>query len=57
MRNLPIRFRRVLLPGVAALIAALAVSAIAIAAGGPATSSKAGKVKVKCPTKVLSGKR
>jgi hypothetical protein len=57
MRNQSIRLRRLLLPGVAALIAALAVSAIAIAAGGPATSSKAGKVKVKCPTKVLSGKK
>jgi hypothetical protein len=57
MRNLPIRFRRTLLTSVAALIAALAVSAIAIAAGGPVTSSKAGKVKVKCPTKVLSGKK
>jgi hypothetical protein len=50
---LSIPLRRALLP---ALVAVLAVSAVAIAAGG-ATSSKAGKLKVKCPTKVLSGKK
>jgi hypothetical protein len=52
MRNLSIPLRRALLP---ALVAVIGVSAVAIAAG--ATSSKAGKLKVKCPTKVLSGKK
>jgi hypothetical protein len=53
MSNLSIPFRRAVLP---TLVAVVAVSAVAIAAGG-ATSSKAGKVKVKCPAKALSGKK
>jgi hypothetical protein len=53
MRNLSIPLWRAVLP---ALVAVIGVSAVAIAAGG-ATSSKTGKVKVKCPTKVLSGKK
>jgi hypothetical protein len=57
MPNLSIPLRRALLLGLAAALAAAGVSAVAIAAAGPATSSKAGKVKVKCPTKVLSGKK
>jgi hypothetical protein len=57
MRNLSISLRHAATLGLAALIAAVGVSAVAIAAGGPVTSSKAGKVKVKCPTKVLSGKK
>jgi Collagen triple helix repeat (20 copies) len=40
----------------AAAIVVLGVSAIALATPG-ATTSKAPKVKVKCPTKVLSGKK
>jgi hypothetical protein len=39
---------------VAALVAVLGVTAVAMAAGG-ASSSKAGKVKVKCPARVLAG--
>ena len=39
---------------VTALVAVLGITAIAMAAGG-ASSSKAGKVKVKCPTRVLAG--
>ena len=53
MRNLSIPLRRAVLP---ALVAVIGVSAVALAASG-ATSSKAGKIKVKCPTKVLSGKK
>jgi hypothetical protein len=53
MRKLSIPLRRAVLP---ALVAVIGISAVAIAAGG-ATSSKAGKLKVKCPTKVLSGKK
>ena len=48
--------RRVLLPCATALIAVVAVTAVAVAAGG-ATSSKAGKVKVKCPARVLAGQK
>lgn len=33
------------------------VSIAAVAAAIPATSSKAGKIKVKCPTRVLTGKK
>lgn len=40
----------------AALIAVLGVAAVAMAAG-TATSSKAGRVKVKCPTRVLAGQK
>jgi hypothetical protein len=56
MRNPSMPLRRAVLLGFTALVAVVGVSAVAIAAGG-ATSSKAGKVKVKCPTKVLSGKK
>lgn len=57
MRNLSNRLRHRVLPlsaGVA--IAAAAIAAVAVAAG-PASGSKAGTVKVKCPTRVLSGKK
>jgi hypothetical protein len=57
MRNLSISLRRGALLGLAVLCAAIGVSAAAVAAGGTATSSKAGKVKVKCPAKVLRGKK
>lgn len=56
MRNLSMPLRRAVLTGLAALVAVTSVSAVAIAAGGT-TSSKAGKLKVKCPAKVLSGKK
>jgi hypothetical protein len=56
MRNLSIPRRRTVLAGLATLVVAIGVSAVAVAAGG-AAGSKAGKVKVKCPTKVLSGKK
>jgi hypothetical protein len=49
--------RRALPLFVVALVTVLGVAAVAMAAGGAATSSKAGKVKVKCPTNVLSGKK
>jgi hypothetical protein len=57
MRNPSSPLRRALLLGLAALVAVAGITAVAVAASGPATSSKAGKVKVKCPTKVLSGKK
>src|SRR5690349_7136047 len=57
MRNRSTSFRRGLPLFVAALVTVLGVAAVAMAAGGVATSSKAGKVKVKCPTKVLAGKK
>ncbi|HEY6549784.1 MAG TPA: collagen-like protein [Solirubrobacterales bacterium] len=57
MRNLSIPLRRPALLGLIALLTAIGVSAVALAAGGAATNSKAGRVKVKCPTKVLSGKK
>jgi hypothetical protein len=57
MRNLSIPLRRGAFLALAVLLAAVGVSAVAVAAGGVANSSKAGKVKVKCPTKVLSGKK
>lgn len=41
----------------AALIAVLGVAAVAMAAGGGATSSRAGRVTVKCPRRVLAGQR
>jgi hypothetical protein len=56
MRNRSTSFRRALPLFVAALVAIVGAAAVAMAAGG-ATSSKAGKVKVKCPTKVLGGKK
>jgi Collagen triple helix repeat (20 copies) len=57
MRNLSIPLRRAVVLGLVALLAAIGISAIAVAASGTATGSKAGKVKVKCPAKVLSGKK
>ncbi len=56
MRNRSTSFRRGLPLLAAALVTILGVAAVAMAAGG-ATSSKAGKVKVKCPAKVLAGKK
>jgi hypothetical protein len=48
-------FRRVAVGlGIAALVAILSVAAVAMAAGGAA---KAGQVKVKCPRRVLTGKK
>src|SRR4051812_16321536 len=57
MRNLSIPLRGGTFLGLVAVCAAIGVSAVAVAAGTTAGSSKAGKVKVKCPTKVLSGKK
>jgi Collagen triple helix repeat (20 copies) len=48
--------RRLAAAGAASLIAVVGISAVALAASG-ATDSKAPKVKVKCPVKVLSGKK
>src|SRR6476646_1676082 len=56
MGKLPNRLRRVLPLGVVGLLAVLVIAAVAVAAG-PAASSKAGKVKVKCPVKVLAGQK
>jgi hypothetical protein len=56
MRN-PSNLRRRAFPLVAvALVAVIGATAVAVAAGG-ATSSKAGKVKVKCPSRVLAGQK
>jgi hypothetical protein len=55
IRTNPIHGRALPL-AVTALVALTTFVAVAVAAG-PASSSKAGKVKVKCPTKVLSGKK
>lgn len=41
----------------AALIAVIGVAAMAMAAEGTATSSRAGRVNVKCPKRVLAGQR
>src|SRR6476469_2174401 len=49
--------RRALPFGAVVLVAAVGFAAVALAAGGPASSSKVGKVKVKCPTKVLAGQK
>jgi Collagen triple helix repeat (20 copies) len=54
MRNPSKLSRRLLAVGVAAVAAVIAVAAVALAAGA---ASKAPKVKVKCPTRVLSGKK
>jgi hypothetical protein len=55
MRN-PLRFsRRLRTVGVLTVIAAIGIAAVAFAAGGGI--SKAPKVKVKCPTEVLAGKK
>jgi hypothetical protein len=51
MRDLSMPLRRGAFLGLAAVLAVSAVAA------GTATSSKAGRVKVKCPAKVLSGKK
>lgn len=40
-----------------ALIAVVGVAAVAMAAGGAATSSRAGRVRVKCPRRVLNGRQ
>lgn len=48
--------RRIPLVALTAIVAVVAISAAALAASG-AGVSKAPKVKVKCPTKVLSGKK
>jgi hypothetical protein len=48
--------RRAFPIGAAALIAVVGVAAVAMAAGN-ATSSKAGKVKAKCPSRVLAGQK
>jgi hypothetical protein len=56
MRNRSTSLRRALPLFIAALVTVLGVAAVAMAAGGP-TSSKAGKVKVKCPTRVLAGNK
>lgn len=56
MRNPSGLLRRVLPLATTALIAVIGVTAVAVAAGG-ATSSKAGKVKVKCPARVLAGQK
>jgi len=57
MRNRSTSPRRALPLFTAALLTVLGVAAVAMAAGGVATTSKAGKVKVKCPAKVLRGKK
>jgi hypothetical protein len=57
MRELSTRARPWTLPLAAAVVAVAGVAAIAGAAAGPATSSKAGKVRVKCPTRVLAGQK
>lgn len=57
MRNLSMRLGGRALPLVAAAVAVAGLGTVAGAAGGPATSSKAGKVKVKCPAKVLAGQK
>jgi hypothetical protein len=54
MRNPSTSLPRGLWVAVAALVAVLGIAAVAVAAGG-ASSSKAGKVKVKCPARVLAG--
>jgi hypothetical protein len=54
MRKRSSLLRRALPLGVAALVAVAGVAAVAMAAGG-ASSSRAGRVKVKCPQRVLAG--
>jgi hypothetical protein len=56
MRNPSSLLRRAFPLGAGVLAAVIGVTAVAVAAGG-ATSSKAGKVKVKCPTRVLAGQK
>jgi hypothetical protein len=56
MRISPNGVRRLLVMALIATIAVVGVSAVALAASG-ATDSKVRKVRVKCPTRVLSGKK
>lgn len=56
MRNPSSLLLRALPLAAAALVAVIGIAAVAMAAGG-ATSSKAGKVKVKCPARVLAGQK
>jgi hypothetical protein len=56
MRNSQTPVRRALAPASIAMVAVLGLAAVAMAAGG-ASSSKAGKIKIKCPTRVLTGKK
>lgn len=56
MRKPSSLLRRALPLAAAALVAVIGVTAVAMAAGN-ATSSKAGKVKVKCPARVLAGQK
>jgi hypothetical protein len=56
MRSPSSLLRRAFPFAAAALIAVVGVAAVAVAAGD-ATSSKAGKVKVKCPARVLAGQK
>jgi hypothetical protein len=55
MRNFQTGPRRMLATVVVATVATLGLVAIAMAAGG-ASESRAGRIKVKCPTRVLRGK-
>lgn len=56
MRMLPRPFRRTTAAVATIVIAVAGITAVALAAG-PATVSKAPKVKVKCPTQVTTGKK
>jgi hypothetical protein len=56
MRIPPNGARRLTVAAVIAAVAVIGASAVAVA-GPVATTSKAPKVKVKCPTRVLSGKK
>jgi Collagen triple helix repeat (20 copies) len=56
MRTLRRPFRRTAVAVAATVIVIAGVSALALAAGG-ATVSKAPKVKIKCPSQVISGKK
>ena len=55
MRNPSKLSRRIGVVIVATAVAAIGIAAVALAAGG--TASRAPKVKVKCPTEVLRGKK
>jgi hypothetical protein len=56
MRKLS-NLRRALPLGTLAAVAAVGLATVALAAGGPASGSKAGKVKVKCPQRCSPGRR
>jgi len=43
--------------GTLVVVVAVGVATVALAAGGPASGSKVGKVRVKCPAKVLAGQK